>query len=353
MKRLVRCTLLIGIVSCLTVISHASKSLSMNMEPFFPEKLGKVRLVKETTIEKGETKVSLERDVTAYKVNFKGRDVFIRSQLDTSCWELEMEGFSWDEEGYKFVGEIKCEDKELQSAIFDPPLLFLPRDLSVGEMQTWDIQEGGSVSVELEAVDETVQVPAGTFSNAIRLHWQLVSEGESNVCTLWAVAGIGEVRSHCVETSENGSEETIEELVALVKDGQLTGSPILSQYPFSFFGLATVSTDQCGMVINDIVFEKDGVPEMWWATFIFDSETLSWKLHGAGKGQNAHPPVQVCTIEGLDFGPPTLLGLRNVAGVPEIVMRVELDGKRYGITFRFDIDTLSWNLSPNIVDLNY
>ncbi len=352
MKGKLKTSLLGTMLAVWAVMTWSSVGRSMDMRPYFPLSLGKVRLVKETVKENGNIKVTLERHQTTYKINLSGRDVYVKTKLDPNCWELEMEGEAWDNEGYKYVGEIKCEDGEMNYIIFDPPILFLPVDMTLGEKRTWDLQGGGTISATLEAVGELVQVPAGTFTDTIRLSWQTLSDGESNTCTLWAAPHTGIVKSHCIETDENGSEESIDELVALMNEGRLTGSPVMPEYPFSFFGLATLSTNQCGMAINNIIFERNGIPEIWWANFVFDTKTLSWMLNDAGPGQNIEPPQAPCSIEGLDFGGSTLKDLANIAGVPELRMKVGLGGKHYGVKFRFNVSQLRWELMHDIATLD-
>ena len=117
------------------------------------------------------------------------------------------------------------------ATIFDPPLLWLPNEI-VNVGHTWELnapEMGGHFFFWVGSITATVEVPAGTFNDCIRIHGLIVdTSGDSTQFNLLHYAeGIGEVSNMVyIVLLEFYELELIEYSVQLsVDDNIATGVP--------------------------------------------------------------------------------------------------------------------------------
>jgi hypothetical protein len=329
--------------------STPSTGALLDVELYYPLRVGDVRLMAVTETIGAQSAQFLEKELIGSSFFGGGVQVFDTSRLDPDCWGAAGEQVFWDSEGFKYLSLSECEANQIQLTEFDPPFLLLPRQMEPGQTESRVTGDGMLVMVTLEAVGETVQVPAGTFSDTLRIRWQITDTSASSVCRIWLAAGIGTVREECTDTTDLETVTESREMVSLLTGGQLIGSPLLVGDGFSAVGLAVASGAACGLAVNNIVVQGDIGPELWAAQFAFDLGTLRWNLVAFGPG-TAGPPDAACAIQGLDFASPALMkvGRDDLSGLPEIWMRVPVLGQTYVGAFLFDPASFSLNPLPGL-----
>ncbi len=85
------------------------------------------------------------------------------------------------------------------ATIYDPPLLFLPNEIvTIGHTWEYDWPEaGGHYAYSVESISETVQVPAGTINNCIKIQRlvTIVTGDTMNITNFYLAQNVGEVLS--------------------------------------------------------------------------------------------------------------------------------------------------------------
>jgi hypothetical protein len=310
-----------------------------NMDQYYPLQVGNVW----SYLEQGDDDsplVSQESILQAVQSN--NNQIYLFGELDTGCWIPEIEAMAWDEEGLKFFGEIDCEDGEQETLLYDPPILMLPRDLDIGETSSWTYED-----IQFEILiegRENVTVHAGTFENCLKIRTITMEEEECETCEAWHVQSLGPVKEMCTfeEDGQVVEQETME-LIAAVVNGTLTGNPLEQDESISF-KVATASASQCGLLVKNIVLKGSSGPELWWAGFVFDINSLNWVLHNAGQGSVGSMPEQECPLTGLDFTKSeTKIFNDDMSGEPRLYMLVPFQEQLLRIGFQFNMTSLSWD----------
>jgi len=327
-------------------ICLAEAPIVFDLSQYYPLQVGNVWLNRETLVENGDTRVESSRDLISRSIFIEGTEVFIIGELDPGCWEQEGDAQAWDSEGLKSFGFINCEGNSIADAqFFDPPVLQFPREMELGESRSWSVMGTVQITVTLQEF-ESVTVPAGIFDDALRFEMRIQDGENSELCCYWIVQDIGIVKRECELTEGGETEECTDELIAAIIGGTLVGSPLQAEDMFSALDLAYVSTNGCGMVLNNVVVQGAGGPEIWWAGFEYDMDSTSWIPINADPGIST-PPFISCETPQLDFGQAlSKLGRDNVSGLPEIWMRISYEEQAYGIAFLLSLETLSWDLLP-------
>ena len=137
-----------------------------------------------------------------------GEEYYRRSnRLAADDGSLEGKWYTWVREDSNGIvigafGDTSIVDS---AAIFDPPLLWLPNEIvNVGHAWDFDAPEmGGHFFFAIGSVSDTIEVPAGTFNDCIRIYGLIVdASGDSTQFNLFHYApDIGEVSNNMYNVS--------------------------------------------------------------------------------------------------------------------------------------------------------
>lgn len=132
-----------------------------------------------------------------------GEEYYRRSnRLAADDGSLEGKWYTWVREDSNGIVIGAFSDTSIvdSAAIFDPPLLWLPNEIvNVGHAWDFDAPEmGGHFFFAIGSVSDTIEVPAGTFNDCIRIYGLIVdASGDSTQFSLFHYApGIGEVSNN-------------------------------------------------------------------------------------------------------------------------------------------------------------
>jgi hypothetical protein len=110
-------------------------------------------------------------------------------------------------EGILMVGMYSSKDNQWVD-ISATPIKLANKEMNIGESVATTIPAGGinehevSFTITLEAV-ETVEVPAGTYNNALRLKVFIVDGVGTYTEKIWLAKGVGAVQMHRVSETNN------------------------------------------------------------------------------------------------------------------------------------------------------
>ena len=146
---------------------------------------------------------------TTFRQEIEGTDLIMGEEYYRRSNRLSADDGSLDGKWYTWVredsngivigafGDTSIVDS---AAIFDPPLLWLPNEIvNVGHAWDFDAPEmGGHFFFAIGSVSDTIEVPAGTFNDCIRIYGLIVdASGDSTQFSLFHYApGIGEVSNN-------------------------------------------------------------------------------------------------------------------------------------------------------------
>ena len=150
-----------------------------------------------------------------YEVECVGGTETVDGEVADKRWEFDSgeleygvisayECMAWTKDGLKLYKGVNSDGSYYT---YDPPVIYLPRTISLGETYTTNAStrtdynaSGGvigsavfSMTLTLET-EEDIQVHAGNFSDCLRLSGTENDEGVLSDLTLWLSDGIGEVR---------------------------------------------------------------------------------------------------------------------------------------------------------------
>lgn len=318
----------------------SSKVYGMDISEYYPLQVGNVWSYSEMIGMEGP---EIEKEYVLSSVQYDNTEVYLLGELelDSGGWGTEFEGLAWDNDGLKLFGEVDCEDGVANTSIYEPPILFFPRNMEIGKSKQWSYN---GMQFEAKVIGkESVSVPAGTF-DSLKVYSKSEDDEESEECTSWLVKSCGSVKEEC-SFEENGEvEEEKTELIAAIVDGELIGNP-LEQDEVITFDLATASASGCGLLVENIVLQGQNGPELWWAEFVFDTNSVKWILNNVGQGTAGNVPDQQCNIPELDFtGSQTKINYDDVTGKAQLYMLVPFQDKFIQTGFRFNMNTVSWDL---------
>jgi len=168
----------------------------------------------------------------------------------------------WDQDGLKVYRNFDIEDNINETSPRGE--LFLPLNLELGEQKTTIL---GSVLLEKTGVQ--INVPAGTFSDCIKLK---IGYEDGGYEEWWMAKNIGIVK----EVTHESDEVEIEELVAARIDNKIIGEPPLcSNIPISFV-FSNIIPKETSLIFDGVYIE--GYENTFWAKFDFDINNLSFQL---------------------------------------------------------------------------
>ena len=236
---------------------------AINLQEYFPTQPGDgwIYLSKdiENGIENQDYIVKVMQKTSEERVRYleKGQIDF-PSNLEGNCFK----DIKWEQDGLKVYRNFDIEDNINEN--FPMGELFLPLTLELGEQKTTI-----SGSILLEETGVQVDVPAGTFSDCIKLKIYY-EDNEYEEC--WLAKNIGIVKKVIHETDE---EET-NELVAARIDNKIIGEPPLcSNIPISFI-FSNVIPKESRLIFDGVYIQ--GYEDTFWAKFDFDMSNLYFLL---------------------------------------------------------------------------
>lgn len=211
------------VLTIIFFIVSAATALSYDLEDYFPLSVGNSwnYLIKEgENVSQKTMKIESEETIEGVET----------TKITSLEGENDYAYITTDSKGIKI---LKSYDKnEDENTIFNPPKLFLPKNIEVGDtiedstasvvyLKNEEIKETEqeNIKITLESIED-VEVAAGKFSNCLKLlitsNWKEgIGDYGTDSSTLWLAEGVGIVKKFCTDSwyvaESNANETTIEE----------------------------------------------------------------------------------------------------------------------------------------------
>jgi len=236
-----------------------------------------------------------------------------------------------------FISKLyEYDAEEYTDESFDPPLLFLPANMEVGEEV-----ETVLGTVKLVSTGNTIEVPAGIFSECIELQ---ITGGEWE-STVYFARGVGEVKS---EETDDGETEIRKLIAARIGDNIIGDSAFVGCGQNISFAFATPRVKGNSIILDGIYVK--GYENTFWAKFDFNINTLSFELDPANVGQGSYdydnidaPSISGLSLnEELPFIYPCEKGADNTPAY--LFVKANYNGEIYYLEFMFNPQNLSFDV---------
>jgi len=294
-----KCLVIMFFWSLLVLMSpFPGKAFGLELRDYYPVQSGYGWLYQQTDTLSQTPHSHIE---VIHEVEQSGSTVFRLAQGGSINFPTERQkGFrdlDWDSQGLKIyrIVEKESNPEENVDVTFDPPDLYIPANLEPGQQA--QVVLG---TVTLEAVGQTVEVPAGTFPRCIRLGFHSADQDCPDT-KVWLAPGVGKIKSQeiCLEDGVKNTETS--ELVAARIDNHVIGNLPLCNGKVVSFAFSTIQEKGCSMLLDGIAIQ--GHPETYWAKFDFNPETLTLDVDwgNVGVGSGVLGPTGCGQFPGLDF----------------------------------------------------